>query len=86
MERDPDSVHGTATLTPKNQIELATVQETVSNTVIGKMRMQFWRDAVKGISDVRRRVLLGLCRVERDALMCSCVGQTPQTPHRARVV
>lgn len=35
------------------QIELATVQETVSNAIIGNMRMQFWRDAVKGISEVR---------------------------------
>lgn len=29
------------------------VQDSVSNPMIGKMRMQFWRDAVKGISDVR---------------------------------
>ncbi|TFK40783.1 isoprenoid synthase domain-containing protein [Crucibulum laeve] len=32
-------------------VELATVQDHVSNTMIGKLRMQFWRDAVKGISD-----------------------------------
>ncbi|KAH9950578.1 Squalene/phytoene synthase [Amylocystis lapponica] len=34
-------------------IELATVQESVSNPTIGKMRIQFWRDAVKSISDGR---------------------------------
>lgn len=35
------------------QVELASVQEAVSNITIGKMRMQFWRDALKGIADVR---------------------------------
>lgn len=35
------------------QVELAMVQDNVSNAMIGKMRMQFWRDAVKGISHVR---------------------------------
>lgn len=34
-------------------IELATVQESVSNPIIGNMRMQFWRDALKGIADGR---------------------------------
>jgi NADH dehydrogenase [ubiquinone] 1 alpha subcomplex assembly factor 6 len=29
------------------------VQDNVSNAMIGSMRMQFWRDAVKGINDVR---------------------------------
>ncbi|KAF8967161.1 isoprenoid synthase domain-containing protein [Flammula alnicola] len=33
--------------------ELAMVQDNVSNAMIGQMRMQFWRDAVKGISDGR---------------------------------
>ncbi|KAG6854664.1 hypothetical protein C0991_003312 [Blastosporella zonata] len=32
-------------------VELAMVQDHVSNQTIGKMRMQFWRDAVKGIHD-----------------------------------
>lgn len=36
-----------------SQVELASVQEAVSNTMIGKMRMQFWRDALKNIADVR---------------------------------
>jgi hypothetical protein len=35
------------------QIELASVQDTVSNAMLGKMRMQFWRDAVNGIAEVR---------------------------------
>ncbi|KAL6303453.1 isoprenoid synthase domain-containing protein [Sparassis latifolia] len=34
-------------------VELATVQEAVSKPMIGKMRMQFWRDAVKAMSDGR---------------------------------
>ncbi|KIP08105.1 hypothetical protein PHLGIDRAFT_23729 [Phlebiopsis gigantea 11061_1 CR5-6] len=34
-------------------IELAMVQESVSNPVIGNMRMQFWRDALKSLSDGR---------------------------------
>jgi hypothetical protein len=34
------------------QVDLAMVQDSVSNPTIGKMRMQFWRDAVKGITDV----------------------------------
>ncbi|KAF5393800.1 hypothetical protein D9757_000249 [Collybiopsis confluens] len=31
--------------------EIASIQDNVSNTSIGRMRMQFWRDAVKGIAD-----------------------------------
>ncbi|EIW59521.1 uncharacterized protein TRAVEDRAFT_28651 [Trametes versicolor FP-101664 SS1] len=34
-------------------VELASVQDTVSNAAIGKMRMQFWRDAIKSIADGR---------------------------------
>lgn len=34
-------------------VELAMLQESVSNSMIGKMRTQFWRDAVKGIGDDR---------------------------------
>ncbi|PPQ69609.1 hypothetical protein CVT24_001365 [Panaeolus cyanescens] len=34
-------------------VELASVADTVSNSVIGQMRMQFWRDAIKGINDGR---------------------------------
>ncbi|KAF5369456.1 hypothetical protein D9758_002714 [Tetrapyrgos nigripes] len=32
-------------------VELAMIQDSVSNPTIGMMRMQFWRDAVKAISD-----------------------------------
>ena len=35
------------------QIELAMVHDQVSNETIGKMRMQFWRDAINGITEVR---------------------------------
>ncbi|RPD62423.1 hypothetical protein L226DRAFT_458098 [Lentinus tigrinus ALCF2SS1-7] len=34
-------------------VELASVQDTVSNAMIGKMRMQFWRDAIKSMADGR---------------------------------
>lgn len=34
------------------QIELASIQETVSNPAIGRMRLQFWRDAVRDLSNV----------------------------------
>lgn len=36
------------------QLELAMVQENVSNLVMGRMRYQFWRDAVAGIAEVRQ--------------------------------
>ena len=39
-------------LIPK-QGELATVQDSVSSPIIGEMRMQFWRDAVKSLGVVR---------------------------------
>ncbi|KAK0201903.1 Squalene/phytoene synthase [Desarmillaria ectypa] len=32
-------------------VELAMVQDSVSNPMIGQMRMQFWRDAIKSFSD-----------------------------------
>ncbi|KAF9013285.1 isoprenoid synthase domain-containing protein [Cyathus striatus] len=34
-------------------VELATVQDHVSNTMIAKMRMQFWRDTIKDIQNGR---------------------------------
>ncbi|KAI0056570.1 hypothetical protein BV25DRAFT_1565467 [Artomyces pyxidatus] len=34
-------------------VELSTIQDSVSNAMIGEMRMQFWRDAVKAMSDGR---------------------------------
>jgi NADH dehydrogenase [ubiquinone] 1 alpha subcomplex assembly factor 6 len=36
---------------------LALIQDAVSSPMVGKIRMQFWRDAIKQISDVRRRGL-----------------------------
>ncbi|KAA1477537.1 hypothetical protein DENSPDRAFT_828904 [Dentipellis sp. KUC8613] len=33
--------------------ELAGLPESVSNVMIGKMRLQFWRDAIRGIADGR---------------------------------
>lgn len=34
------------------QVELAMVPESVSNTTLGLMRMQFWRDTIKGVANV----------------------------------
>jgi NADH dehydrogenase [ubiquinone] 1 alpha subcomplex assembly factor 6 len=34
------------------QVELAMVQDNVSNVTIGAMRMQFWRDALQGCVQV----------------------------------
>lgn len=34
------------------EVEVAMIQDNVSNSMLGKMRMQFWRDAVKQISQV----------------------------------
>ena len=42
----------TCLMIPK-QGELATVQDSVSSPLIGEMRMQFWRDAVKSLAVVR---------------------------------
>lgn len=33
-------------------VELATIDDNVSNPMAGRMRYQWWRDAVKGIFDV----------------------------------
>jgi hypothetical protein len=40
------------------QDELAMVQDNVSSSIIGEMRMQFWRDAVKSLADVRCPLIL----------------------------
>jgi hypothetical protein len=29
------------------------IQDNVSSSIIGEMKMQFWRDAVKSLADVR---------------------------------
>jgi hypothetical protein len=44
---------GNAQRMTHEQDELAIVQDNVSNSLIGEMRMQFWRDAVKALADVR---------------------------------
>jgi hypothetical protein len=62
------------------QDELATVQDTVSSPVIGEMRMQFWRDAVKSLAVVRHSSMYHLAGDGRD------IGQTPTSPHRTCVV
>jgi hypothetical protein len=38
------------------QDELAMIQDNVSSSIIGEMKMQFWRDAVKALVDVRASV------------------------------
>ncbi|KAG6831943.1 hypothetical protein H0H92_006544 [Tricholoma furcatifolium] len=47
----PEDVKGGYFALKAFAVELAMVQEHVSNQTIGKMRMQFWRDAVKGIHE-----------------------------------
>jgi NADH dehydrogenase [ubiquinone] 1 alpha subcomplex assembly factor 6 len=46
------NIYGVLTLCDM-EVELAMIQDVVSNSMLGKMRMQFWRDIVKQISDVR---------------------------------
>lgn len=59
------------------QDELAMVQDNVSSSIIGEMRMQFWRDAVKSLSDVR-------CPLVRYFTSRECdIGQTSASPHRS---
>ncbi|KAH6912698.1 isoprenoid synthase domain-containing protein [Coprinopsis sp. MPI-PUGE-AT-0042] len=51
-------------------VELATIQDHVSNPMIGKMRMQFWKDAVKDISAGRspkHPIALALLRASESA-------------------
>lgn len=35
------------------QDELAMVQDNVSSSIMGEMRMQFWKDVVKALVEVR---------------------------------
>jgi NADH dehydrogenase [ubiquinone] 1 alpha subcomplex assembly factor 6 len=37
-------------------VELATIDDQVSNPMVGRMRYQWWRDAVKGAFEVSRVV------------------------------
>ncbi|KAH9936315.1 isoprenoid synthase domain-containing protein [Fomitopsis serialis] len=62
-------------------VELASVQEAVSNITLGKMRMQFWRDAVKDIADgrpPRHPTALALVR--------ACQAANLQTYHLKRII
>lgn len=52
------------------------VQDNVSSSMIGEMRMQFWRDAVKSLVDVRCHLIHYFTGRECD------IGQTPASPHR----
>ena len=42
------------------QTELALVQDNVSNVMIGKMKLQFWRDVVRDLANVRAIFGLGV--------------------------
>ncbi|EFI27201.1 hypothetical protein CC1G_15026 [Coprinopsis cinerea okayama7 len=51
-------------------VELATVQENVSNSMIGQMRMQFWKDAIKDIGtgkSPKHPIALALLRASETA-------------------
>ena len=48
------------------QDELAMVQDNLSSSIIGEMRMQFWRDTVKGVTEVRRPLMFCLVGYEHD--------------------
>lgn len=54
------------------------VQDNVSNSIIGEMRMHFWRDAVKSLADVRCPLIPYFTGRECD------IGQTSPSPHRPR--
>jgi NADH dehydrogenase [ubiquinone] 1 alpha subcomplex assembly factor 6 len=60
------------------KVNLAMVQDEVSNPMIGKMQMQFWRDAVKSIADVRMT-----SHTSRRALTHIWPGQTTEASRRA---
>jgi len=38
-------------------VELAGLQDQVSNQLVGRMRYQWWKDAIKGVYDVSTRFL-----------------------------
>lgn len=41
-----------------HKVELAMVQDTVSNPIIGQMRFQFWKDVVQSLIEVRRHAMI----------------------------
>jgi hypothetical protein len=52
----------------RQQVELASVADTVSKPLIGKMRMQFWRDALKDMSEVNFVCCVGCLAIETLAM------------------
>ncbi len=70
-------VGGISSLMIPEQDELAMIQDNVSSSIIGEMKMQFWRDAVKGVIDVRRPLIFYLAGREHD------LGQTSTSSHRS---
>lgn len=50
-------------------IELASLKDSVSNELVGRVRMQWWRDAIEGVYNVRRRAY---------------TESPPEAPHCAR--
>jgi len=56
------------------QDELAMIQDNVSSSIIGEMRMQFWKDAVKGVVEVRWPPAYSFTSHEHD------LGQTSASP------
>jgi hypothetical protein len=57
------------------QDELAMIQDNVSSSIIGEMRMQFWKDAVKALVEVRWPPVYSFASHEHD------LGQTSTSPH-----
>ena len=50
------------------------IQDNVSSSIIGEMRMQFWKDAVKGVVEVRWPPAYSFTSHEHD------LGQTSASP------
>jgi hypothetical protein len=53
------------------------VQDNVSSSIIGEMKMQFWRDAVRSLADVRWPFIR--CFIGREHYL----GQASAPPHRS---
>jgi hypothetical protein len=73
---------------PATQIELAGVYDAVSSPLVGRMRMQFWRDAVASVAEARVPVLFihRLSLTPRRASRCATLSRsrcTTRTSTRA---
>jgi NADH dehydrogenase [ubiquinone] 1 alpha subcomplex assembly factor 6 len=53
------------------------IQDHTSNQMIGQMRMQFWRDAIKGIGNV---LISNVLRRGGELIMSGTQGQPPRHP------